>query len=678
MANTNPFEDLDAHTDLMDQLKKTAKAADNVVDSASEVLTEISDHNLDLNAHPAIQERLAELEEKAEDSGSGIVAEHNASPLAHEDIRTTIKDLDNRIKNAEVIIGDGVDAHNQDENAHPHLQTRINELRTRLGDFNLTDLNATLTTLSTKVNEEIADQITALQTVDARHDNLINTNANNIASLVKSLGITNSHTTAIAGYVVAHQTAVDQLLVKTKALDLEEVLGYTQKIENAPDLLHFTSNLPTYVANNADLEFILSGATSDNSVQYTLTKGEGDYEFELPAVINNGTTVTLHVGPNNHAGDIIWFTVTATDTATDTSVQRVLALMISKPLASGLIDVSSLPTQVEPGKSYEFFISNLADAGDGRYTYEVKPLDSTLNFSKTEDITESETIQMSVPEDAVRGSVQPIQLLVHDAYGQDTVFDIDVSINELPDASLFRTTAPAVIVPGASYDVKFYGIKSAQGNDATYSFNCASQYITASKTTGILANEHIRVTVSPDTPRGETIAYTVNTLDENEVSLELIRGFAVNTLPDATDVATSLPASTQGGRTIDFIIGGGSDEESSVRNAVVSYDIDPGDSGFSFSKTTGIKPNETVSVSISKVAADVFKSFNIYAVDDNGERSAAPKQINLLVEAILILNAPTITTPRTGDVVDSEGFEMEWTDISWSVETDQRTVSDNT
>lgn len=677
MASTNPFADLDAHQELMDQLQKTNDAADDAIKAAGDALEDLSDHNNDLLAHPLIRERIDKLEETVGSTGNEIVEEHNVSSIAHQDIRELITQNTTDIESTQLSIDTKISEHSNDTNAHPTLQAKVNDLSIRMGDLDVNVINNKIDDVKKEVEDTIAQDILDLQSVDARHDKLIATNATAIESLVSSVGTVNSHVATIAGYVVSTQTASDELKLKARQLDLEEVLGYSRYNASAPNLLHFSCDLGTYVKAGSSVDFHFlntTSATSSSTVTYTVAKGEGNFTL-TPTTdpLYNGSAITLAVDNANSSGDIIWFTVVATDSETGLAVKRAIPVMIARPLAQGLIDISSLTNHVEPGRTYKFQIVNLADAGDGRYTYTIDPKDSPFNFSKTTGIAESEELSFEVPSDVERDVDHKIIISIVDSLGETSDIEYVIHVNALPSIDQFYTNAPDVVVPGTVYDVKFSGVTSAQGNDATYTMISDSPYITFSKTTGILTNENIKITISSDAPRGEDLLWTIRATDENEVSVEISRTFSVNLLPKSDDIITTLPTSSVGGKTLTFLIYGGTDTAAvseKSRAGVTTYDIDAGKSGFRFSKITGIQPNENITVTIPKVPDEEGRSFEIYAVDDQGERSATAKTISLLLQPIVYLNAPTITAPKEGATVDA-AFTMAWTAVTWSVDTYQ-------
>ena len=314
--------------------------------------------------------------------------------------------------------------------------------------------------------------------------------------------------------------------------------------------MHFTTDLGLYIKNDATLEFHLNGTTlssSGGSLEYKVTKGEGDFTVssEVEPIVN-GSPITIAVGNNNQPGDIIYFTVEAKDSVANVSVKRVITLMIAKDIDTGLIELTSLQTNVEPGRSYTFQIVNLADAGDGTYSYAIENTNEALTFSKTSEIKDSEDIVMTVSEDAVRESVYKFNLAITDIFGGSFKYPISIKVNKLPSVTSFTNSLPDIIVPGKTYDVSFDGIVSAQNNEVIYGLTCESEYVTFSKTENILPRENIKLFVEDTAPRGTTIQLEVTTKDENEVKLHIPREFIVNLLPDASDVITSLLMTTVG------------------------------------------------------------------------------------------------------------------------------------
>ena len=670
MAKTNPYADLEAHQELMEKLSTAAENAELLNGDVDKALDNLKNHNDDVEAHPLIQRQIEDLKNAGAGTVDERIADHNASKLAHADIRAAIEEAKQDTVAAQAVITESIAAHNSATNTHSDIREQISTINAKVGDISVADLQAQVNDIDDTIDTDIQEKIIALQSVDAKHDSLIRANANSIADLANRLGITNKHTVTVANYVVAHQSEIDAVVLQAFCLNKEEVLGYNRFISGT-DLVNFKSNLPIYVAAGSSVDFTLTGATGTD-ITLSVVPGVGSIHItsDMDPILQSAT-LTLHVDDDVSSGDILWFSCTVTDnTGGNTNVlSRVFAVMVAKPMTSSLVSIEGLPAGAEPDRTYNLLVSNLGDGGDGRYSYDLDPLDSGLVFSKTTGLTESESFTVTTPADgepSIRGTTVTFKLIVNDAYGPATEIQYALPINLLPTTDNFYTNLPEKLVPGKVYTVKFSGIQSAQGNDATYSITANAGAVTFSKDTGILANENIKVTVASGITRGTPVSFVITATDENEVdtAVNLVR--SVNYKPNLTGFVAAFQSVVKGGNSYNLsFIGGQDPERASEGDNAVSYKIIPNSVPFSFSKTEHISSAENVVVTIPKVAEVVTYSFGVKTVDDVGEESDETKYVTVTVEPIWVANAPNIISPQEDEVVSDEGFTMSWSGFSY-------------
>lgn len=680
----NPFKDLNSHQALLDEVQQATNAVLNAADEVTKTASAIEDHNLDGAAHPDLRQLVEEASSVSTDTIDNRVNDHNISSTAHADIRAEMKKLTEDTSKVTPVVNDSIAAHNTEPTAHSDIRESINALKVQVGNINLTEVTTQVNAIQTRLDGDITEDIEALQSVDARHDSEIATNRDNIATFTSRLTNLANDMVTIADTVTISTGLVDDVILKAHCLEREAILGYSEYNAQGPQLSTVEDTLPTYISHNRTSSFIITGAkdsTGGEQVTMTIEQGTGDYTISPSQGVNLGDTININVGGSGNAGDIWDFTVTFTDGTNSQTVKKVYAVMLARPLSAGAISLVGLPDSVEPGAEFECSISNLTDDGSGRYTYSIDIGTSGLVFSKTSDIVETDKLTVQVPEEAVRETDLEFTLIIHDVYGTDTEHDFSVYVNPLPSTDDFTHTVPGTVVPGKSYTIKFDGVESAQGKKAKYNIEQDEEKLfTFSKMANVLANENVTMTVSKEVIRGKEYSFKVTTIDENDVSVAIDISTVVNILPLSNDITTTLPINSPGGKTLAFVISGGSDEEQPAHldanggRTVVSYDIDVAESPFSFSKITNIGPNEEVQVTLPKVAEDDTKTFNIYAVDNLGERSASPKVVSLTINPIYLPVTPTITAPNDGAELKYEnGVDLAWTEFQWT--TDMRSAN---
>lgn len=678
----NDFVDLNSHQELLDSIKNATSEVLNAAGKFNESAEMLEEHNLDANAHPGIQQMIKDVVDSGTtETVDNRIADHNVSTSAHLDLRTLIEQAKQDTATATKVANDLVTAHNSDATAHSDMREAINNLKTQVGDSNLQEINTKIDNLETSIKEDLSKDIEQLQSVDARHDSEIATNRNGISTLEKRLTNLATDIVNVANSVTTSSSTLDEVTLKAYCLDREAVLGYTVYNEQGPVLANLENTIPIYVSHNKTSTFIFTEAKDiggGTNVKMSIEQGKGDYTISPLSDIGLGDAINMNVGGGGNAGDILDFTVAFTDGTNSQQCKRVFAVMLAKPLSQGSLSINGLPTGVEPGATFEIQISNLTDDGSGRYSYSLDVMTSGITFSKTSEITETDIINTKIPEGAPREQELTFKLIVHDSYGIDQEYEFSVYVNALPSTDDFEHNVPGTVIPNGSYTIHFDGITSAQGNKAKYNIKKdESGKLTFSKYDNILANENVTMTVAGDVVRGETYTFIINTIDENEVSVQVQLSTLINILPLSNDITTTLPASTQGGKTLAFKISGGSDTEQPVRTesgrSVVSYAIDAASSSFNFSKITNIAPTDEVQVTVPKVASDDVRTFNIYAVDNLGERSQSPKVVSITLEPIYLLSTPTIITPTEGSELQyDDGVDITWTEFAYT--TDMRSL----
>lgn len=674
MSETNMFDYTEIHQDLMENLQDAIDKLLAANESVAEARNDLVDHNTDGTAHPDIRTM---IQESAGTSSSAVderISQHNTSTTSHPDIRTLIEEVRNDTSAASALITKLVSEHNLDKAAHADIREAINAINTQLGGLNLTEVNQQLQEVVAQIQGDINTAITELQNVDARHDSEIQANRTSINKLEQRIVNITNDITILANSNVSHRDELDQLLLRTHNIEREEHLGLEQWDENGPNLVDFTCTLPTYVNNSQEVKFYFTGATGHeeaNELTLEITQGLGDYSIGKLTGIALDEELTMTVGTTNTPGQILDFLVGITDTVTSVTSYRVFSVMIARPLSEGNISLPGLLDLggVEPGQVIDFQVSNLLDDGSGRYTYELNAEQSGITFTpKTVGITEDDELQAKIPDEAVRDSDLHFTLTVVDSLGSRTEIKAYVHVNPLPTLDDFTHNIPAKVIPNREYAIKFSGVTSAQGNNATYSVSCADEGITFSKASGILTNENVQMQIGATAVRGKDYTITITSLDENGIELTTTATVHVNMLPTADSIAATLEDTYRGGQTLTFKINGGEDPDGGTRS-VASYTIDPGSSSFVFSKTSGIIADEDITVTLPKVADDSLRTFVINAIDDMGETSAEGHTVEITVTPIYVASAPRITAPLNSATLKYEdGVTVNITPFEYTID----------
>ena len=711
---------MDESEKLLEELRKAVDQVMLNVDEIQAALTELNSHNGDAKAHPDIRKAISNLSDANTDLINTKVSQHNESTTAHPELRTLIEKAAADSSKIVEVVSEYIDNHNNDANAHSDIREILTSLQLKISEVDIDQLEADVAELLTKVNMDIASDIVALQTVDAHHDNLIATNASNISLLSSRVTNVNTRISLLASTDTNLLTRIDQNTLRIHEKHVEDLAGYITTKDNGPQLRYITTSLPTYVKSENSYTFYVGNITpaeGSSGVTIAYSVLEGDFVVNEPTSVANGDNTSITIGTGVTAGEILSLLATITDDTTGVVVQKVLSFMVARPIDNSLLNLDDMPTRVEPGALYQFKIVNLADDGTDRYTYEFDPEESGIEFNingmgpilnpnaTDEDEEEEEAsggsgsspsssssdsssgssgsgtssnvnaltgipATMQIPDNAERNTTLGFSFIVHDSLADDTTIAMSVGVNQLPVSDNFWHNIPSKVVPGQTYTIKFSGISSIDGVNATYSVSEASGNITFSKTSDILTNENITMTVSENATRGGKYTVNVVSTDKNNINLYMTVDTSINVRPTATGITTTLPSLLDGGTITYFRISGGVDEDSTDASPIASYSIDAGNTGWKFSKTVGISPNEVVSIITAKPTSSTTGTFYISCTDKTGETSLDSKPVSVTVEPVYVALAPTITSPENGDEVDdSKGFTMAWTGFRFQVDT---------
>ena len=322
----------------------------------------------------------------------------------------------------------------------------------------------------------------------------------------------------------------------------------------------------------------------------------------------------------------------------------------------GDIDLSEMictvPQLVGVNKTYTFKITNVAVASGETLVFDLDPHLSGFTFSKTTGITLNENVQVTVPAGATAGAIkQFIVIAKYTVSGLLAQKFIVCKINTLPVTSnIVMNGIPAVVKPSGTYPVTLSGATDVDGQTLTYSITSSDPKVTFSKTANIVAGESFNVIVTGAT-RGAAPTFTVTVSDGIATATKVLTPTKVNNLPVVTNVVINgLPAKPVGGVPYTINFTGATDADGQA----LTYEIQSGYTGLTFSKTTGIAAGENITVTATKVAALTNRTVNVKAKDTLGELSV-DKALIVAVNPIVKTSAPTITYPTNGAEIPAVG-----------------------
>ena len=162
----------------------------------------------------------------------------------------------------------------------------------------------------------------------------------------------------------------------------------------------------------------------------------------------------------------------------------------------------------------------------------------------------------------------------------------------------------------------------------------------------------------PDTsviPRGTAVNLTIQVSDGLE-TVNKVFALYINNLPSGTlthTVAHSMQGGANKAQTVTF--SGITDSET------VTYSLSG--EGLTFSKSSGIAANESVTITAAKVAATTVRTLTVTPYDACGE-AGTPVNIQITVEPIIIGLAPIISAPTEGQIIAGGTVTAIWSEYS--------------
>lgn len=665
------LRDLNSHRELMEQLSKTMTAINTLLEATTDADTKVENHNTSATAHDDIRRLIKNAGSVSTEEIDNRINQHDISTTSHSAIRTQLTTLQTEVTNLKPYITQAINQHDSSDTSHAELRATVNALKTQVGELNLDDFAAEIRNDVKAVTDDLNLQLTALSNQLVSLGYRATEHERRLGILDDEMESAAGNISLVAQFVATESEDTDEAKIRLAEVRTEEHNGYNNQL-TATSPFNIAHTLPLYTPREKEMGFTITAeGVEGHEISINLEILDGTYTLSKTENIASGEELVLFADINNAYGAILTMKATITDTVNNESIERVFGTMILRPISISGVSLDA-PEYAEPGKWYDCKVINLLDINNGRYTYSITASSDKLIFEPSENISVGDYISLHVDESQERGVKVDVVLTVTDSYAKrggsssGNTYESEIYINELPTTENFTTTMPDVVVPGSTYNVRFSGIQSAQGNDATFSISNAPSIFTFSQTEGIIANQIITMHVASSAIRGSSNSITLTTHDENDVELNIPLTVLINQLPNTDGLTVSVEGvTTLGGRNITTVIGGGIDPDHITD---VVYAIDAADSGLSFSKTSGIIQNEEITITVPKVPSTQVRSFKVYVVDSAGERSPTPKVVSITVEPILLANTPEITSPLEGEIVDNKGFTMAWTPFTYTAD----------
>lgn len=454
------------------------------------------------------------------------------------------------------------------------------------------------------------------------------------------------------------------------------------KVNQLPTVTDTTTLLkgPRLVNPNSINTYTLEGATDPDgeAVTYSVAVSDSDINkdqitFSKSTGIADGEEFTLNCA-NVTEGTPIILNVTVTD-ATGESISLVNQLgdgrivVNTPPDLSGVQNgifvnspVSDFPSCLIPNHDYTVTIPNITDVNGDTVSCNFSTQSDAFTFSPQTNITSGTSVTIHVNKNVIRGATYDFTFIANDSSGGSSSITVSRIINQLPNIdAVANPIGTAVLKPSTTYNLPApSGATDADsGQVLTYHLSVDNPNITVSDYAGGHGPGSITIPDTSVIPRGTAVNLTIQVSDGLETVFETVnKVFAlyINNLPSGT-LTHSVSSSMQGGaskaQTVTF--SGITDSET------VTYNLSG--EGLTFSKSSGIAANESVTITAAKVAATTVRTLTVTPYDTCGE-AGTPVEIQITVEPIIIGLAPVISAPTEGQIIEGGTVTAIWSEYS--------------
>lgn len=463
-------------------------------------------------------------------------------------------------------------------------------------------------------------------------------------------------------FTVTIEAVDDKGLTNTKSVSM--------RVNSDPVVTALTHNIPTFLNRNTTSSVRVSGITDPDgdTIKMAISSSIPEITFSKNSGIALNEDFVILIG--NVAVDTPYtLTLTFTDqyggTATSTISSR-----INTPPSMANFKVTQEEAHVVGGIS-KMTLSGATDVNGETVVYSIENDHEEITFSKMVNIAENEEIEVTISEAAERGKSYTVTVYAMDESGAQSTASFAIVINNLPDTETIGTTVLEFVIPGGTYQWSFSTETDEDGHTLSYTVTSPNPDVIITNGENLAAGDLFtcQVPTEDKLARGQDFELQVSISDGLE-STAMNLTVTINSLPVSDEVVATTPTEMEGGdeNSITFSMSGGTDPN----NRPLTYTIVDSDPNLVFSKQSGIKANEVIEITALKVAVDTEAKFSILVVDTLGETSS-PKEITILLKAIMVTAAPSILYPVNGNeaVPYYEGFTLTisaYQEVAWTGE----------
>ena len=455
---------------------------------------------------------------------------HNVNEKAHEDIRVALADLPAMITDPMI---SGPSAVETDEDSTWVLSAA--------------SMMPTVSILSFSITDSKGNKYSVAADADGRANfthAFSGNNGDTIKLLVRALGS-----------------------LKFASKDVEFQLTLTK--HSPPDISGLQHTIPSRVSYGKSYPFKVSGITDIDGDLTSVDLLYDDTKLTLSQSTNitQGLEYQITVPANVKGPGTTNITIRATDARGLTNSHVVTLTLNSDPVLSAL--AHTIPNVILKDSSVTCRVSGVADPEGDPVSFAISSSNPGISFSKLSGIGLNEDFVITALNTATETACV-FTLTFSDGYGGSASTTVISKINFPPDVTNMSITQPEKYIPGQPAKMSFTGAVDSEGAATTYTIVNVHPELTFSKTSGIVDNEQVDVSLSVSAQRGALLPVAVRATDKYGSYTVVNVTIAVNTPPSVAGIVTDIPARCIPGKTYTWYVSGLTDADGQALTYSVS------------------------------------------------------------------------------------------------------------
>jgi len=508
------------------------------------------------------------------DVSSETLAVHNTDPTAHPPIQAMIDAID-AVNTSDLT--SAITAHDTSTTAHEDIRTLISNLSSSGGDADMTT-----------VTNDIAAAVTTHNTSTSAHEDLRT-----------QISASTTQLAAISSAIAAGSTSPDIAVHNSDPLAHPSILAALSTINTEMEVVTANSSYIGQLASLFNGTLSTGGGSSGGGSSGSGAVSTGD---SATTNANTAAIATLEASlagsqqaVNSLGSQMVNMTSALSAQAVANKQLEINNSFIDQGVSlTGFAD--TLASIVAPGTTVSMSMGGTTVPTGDTLTYSISPAASGFTFSKTTGIAQNEVFQVTIPANAAAGQVEYFVVTAKlTLAGTTSQVSVATMIASEPSLTGLQSLVPTLVEPGLNYPIQFGGAIDPDGLAISYSLAPVTGGLTFSKTTGIVNNEVVTMTVPAGLARGAAATFNMSVTNSlNQTTTQLFT-LAATTQPNVSTLYSNIPSLLVPGKAYSVELAGGASTDGSA----FTYSIAAiGGSPITFSPAAGITPTTNVVMTV--------------------------------------------------------------------------------